>query len=199
MYETLYSNITDNLVDNGYVIIEKALSKELSKKLFLICEDEVGFTQAGISSLKSTHIDNLKRSSLIRWLDEDMYAQSEFLAFTSGLQLYLNRHLYLGLNNYESHFATYKEGDFYEKHLDVFENIKNRVVTTVYYLNKDWVLGDGGELLIYDQESTLLQRVVPESGTLVIFISERFPHEVLPTNKKRHSIAGWFRVDKIIL
>jgi len=27
----------------------------------------------------------------------------------------------------------------------------------------------------------------------VIFLSERFPHEVLPAKKKRHSIAGWFR------
>jgi len=30
---------------------------------------------------------------------------------------------------------------------------------------------------------------------LVIFLSEEFPHEVLPANTHRYSIAGWFRVN----
>lgn len=197
MYETLYSNITDNLVKNGYSIIEQALNSELNQTLFSICQDESGFSKAGISSANNTHINTLKRSDSTRWLDEDMQAQSEFLAFAKGLQLYLNRHLYLGLSYYESHFAIYKEGDFYEKHLDSFKNFKNRVVTTVYYLNEDWVTGDGGELLVYDMEDKLVVTVSPKSGTLVVFLSENFPHEVLPTIKNRHSIAGWFRVDKL--
>jgi len=197
MYEVLYSNITDELVNNGYIIVKKALGLELNKSLLMLCQDEIGFSQAGISAANNVHTNSLKRRDSTRWLDEDMHAQSEFLAFAKGLQLYLNRHLYLGLSYYESHFAIYKEGDFYEKHLDVFANFKNRVVTTVYYLNEEWTPGDGGELLIYDIEGNLIQKVIPESGTLVIFLSERFPHEVLPAKKKRHSIAGWFRIDKI--
>jgi len=31
-----------------------------------------------------------------------------------------------------------------------------------------------------------------------VFLSDKFPHEVLPAKKKRHSIAGWFRVDKTL-
>jgi len=197
MYETLYSNIADNLVKNGYIIVEEALNIELNKTLFSICQDETGFKKAGISGAGAMHLDSLKRSDSIRWLDEDMQAQSEFLDFAKGLQIYLNRHLYLGLNYYESHFAIYKEGDFYEKHLDSFKNFKNRVVTTVYYLNEDWVFGDGGELLVYDVADKLIVSVSPKAGTLVVFLSENFPHEVLPTMKNRHSIAGWFRIDKI--
>lgn len=30
---------------------------------------------------------------------------------------------------------------------------------------------------------------------MVVFLSEKFPHEVLKANRKRYSIAGWFRVD----
>jgi SM-20-related protein len=30
---------------------------------------------------------------------------------------------------------------------------------------------------------------------LVVFLSEEFPHEVLPTATDRYSIAGWFRVN----
>jgi SM-20-related protein len=35
--------------------------------------------------------------------------------------------------------------------------------------------------------------IVPHGGTLVVFLSERFEHEVLPTARARVSLAGWFR------
>jgi SM-20-related protein len=35
--------------------------------------------------------------------------------------------------------------------------------------------------------------IKPTAGTLVLFESERFVHEVLPAADKRYSIAGWFR------
>jgi len=196
-YDALYEKIADDLVTFGYSIVTQALPLEFNKKLLGLCSDTSGFVQAAIVGASNALVDSKRRSSAIRWLDEDMFVQSEFLGFARGLQLYLNRHLYLGLSYYESHFAIYKEGDFYEKHLDALKYSKNRVVTTVYYLDEAWGQSDGGELLIYDETQSLLQRVTPESGTLVVFLSERFPHEVLPTKRERHSIAGWFRIDKV--
>ena len=38
-------------------------------------------------------------------------------------------------------------------------------------------------------------RVTPSFATLVCFLSERFPHEVLPAKRPRYSIAGWYRVN----
>ena len=35
--------------------------------------------------------------------------------------------------------------------------------------------------------------VLPRGGTLVVFLSDRFPHEVLPARRERLSLAGWFR------
>jgi SM-20-related protein len=70
-----------------------------------------------------------KRRDKILWLNEDAAIQSEYLVFMSGLQAYLNRTLFLGLNYYESHFAIYEEGDFYEKHLDAFKKFNHRVLT----------------------------------------------------------------------
>lgn len=29
----------------------------------------------------------------------------------------------------------------------------------------------------------------------MLFLSEEFPHEVLPASRERYSIAGWFRVN----
>jgi len=68
------------------------------------------------------------------------------------------------------------------------------VLSTVLYLNRDWQPGDGGELLMFDDEDTcLLEAVTPEYGKLIIFLSERFPHEVAIAHRERQSIAGWFR------
>jgi len=197
MYEKLYSEITDSLVENGYIIIENALKKKLSSKLLSSAKNERDFKRAGISGAGDLHLDNDRRRDKIHWLDNTDEAQKEFLEFTDGLREYLNRSLYLGLSYYESHFAIYDKGDFYETHLDAFKNSKNRVVTTVYYLNDEWSENDGGELIVYNENNKKIAKVMPNSNTLVVFMSEKFPHEVLSANKKRYSIAGWFRVDKV--
>ena len=197
MYEKLYSSITDALVDNGYIIIENALEQELSPKLLNAANSEKDFKRAGISGAGDLHLDNERRRDKIHWIDESETSQKEFLEFADGLREYLNRSLYLGLTYYESHFAIYDKGDFYETHLDCFKNSKNRVVTTVYYLNETWNESDGGELIVYDEDENYLAKVTPDANTLVVFMSEKFPHEVLSANKKRYSIAGWFRIDKI--
>jgi len=194
--ETLYEKITDALVDDGYIVIEDALSPSLNQSLLTYVQELQTYKRAGISSSDALHVDSSRRRDKIHWLDEDGGAMSGFLSFADGLKNYLNRSLFLGLSYYEAHFAKYEEGDFYEKHLDAFQNSKNRVVTTVYYLNDRWHQEDGGTLLLYDKEERLLQEIAPKNNTLVIFLSEQFPHEVLPAKQTRYSIAGWFRVDK---
>jgi len=197
MYQQIYAKAADALVDCGYIVIENALDEALLAALSNLCRDESGFVQAGISDGDAT-IEREIRSNVIRWIDKDVDGpQTAFLEFMQDLQEYCNRHLFLGLNYYESHYAVYKIGDFYERHMDAFKNYKNRVLSTVLYLNEEWQSDDGGELLIYDEAENLIERVVPKMGTLVIFLSEKFPHEVLVAKKKRYGIAGWFRVDKI--
>jgi SM-20-related protein len=197
MYEQLYSQITDALVKDGYIVIENALESQLSQELSQISKNITNYKQAGISH-KST-LDKNRRKDKIQWLDANDVVTCKYIAFANGLQNYLNRHLYLGLKYYEAHFALYEAGDFYEKHLDAFKNSKNRVVTSVYYLNEVWKSDDGGELVIYDKNNVYIKKVIPNINTLVVFMSEEFPHEVLPASAKRHSIAGWFRVDEQIL
>ena len=196
MNEELYSKITDALVEEGYVVIENALDSKLPIELKNFALTQTDFKQAGISGAGDLHLDANRRRDKIQWIEEDNTVQSEFLNFANGLKDYLNRELYLGLSYYESHFAIYNKGDFYETHLDAFKNSKNRVVTTVYYLNEEWNESDGGELVVYDENHNFLAKVLPNANTLVVFLSDKFPHEVLPAKKKRYSIAGWFRVDR---
>lgn len=196
MYQKQYEQITDALVKDGVIVIKNSLDPKLWTELLDSAKNEQDFHKACISGSGDLHLDSNKRKDKIHWLDDNGSAQSDFLAFSDGLREHLNRELYLGLSYYESHFAIYDEGDFYEIHLDSFKNFKNRVVTTVYYLNDEWGEDDGGELIVYDEDKNFLAKVIPDANTLVVFMSEKFPHEVLPAKKRRYSIAGWFRIDK---
>lgn len=195
MSQALYSTITDSLVQDGYVVVEHAISSALSLSLLNLAKKSKNFRRAGISARKKIHSD--KRRDKILWLDEDRSTQSEFIGFANGLKEYLNRELFMCISYFESHYALYEKGDFYEKHYDAFKNSTNRVVTIVYYLNEEWNEKEGGgELMVYDEQDNFIEKVFPHANTLVVFLSEKFPHEVLRANRKRYSIAGWFRVDK---
>ena len=196
MNKKLYEKITDALVDKGYIIIDDALSPKLTEQLLEIAKTKNSYKKAGISSTSKLHIDKTKRSDKISWLDEDGGIQSKYLLWMEGLQSYLNKELYLGLSYFETHFAIYEEGDFYEKHFDAFKNSKNRVVTVVYYLNEEWDESNGGELVIYDENHNYLTTVTPHKNKMIVFMSDKFPHEVLPTKATRYSIAGWFRMEE---
>ncbi len=197
MNKNIYSKIADALVADGYIVLENVLELEVAPKLLEVAKNIKEYKNAEISSACATHLDTNARRDKICWLDGKESAEAELLDFCGGLREYLNRELFLGLSYYESHFAVYEVGDFYEKHLDAFKNFKNRIVTTVYYLNESWNEADGGELIVYDEQNNFLKKVLPEGNTLVVFLSEKFPHEVLSSRKKRYSIAGWFRVDKV--
>ena len=76
------------------------------------------------------------------------------------------------------------------------------MLSVVVYLNDNWSDDDGGELILYDNQllassdtDTRIVIVTPNLGTIVVFLSEEFPHEVLPAKGDRYSIAGWFRLN----
>jgi SM-20-related protein len=142
--------------------------------------------------------DQSIRSDSIRWLDVLRPAERDYLALMERLRLHLNQRLLLGLFDHEAHFARYAPGEFYRRHVDAFraaatDTRARRVLTTVVYLNDDWRTQDGGELVVCDQDEREVVRVLPCAGTAIFFMSEEFPHEVLPAARERLSIAGWFR------
>ncbi len=194
MSQELYSTITDSLVQDGYIVIPHAMNSTLSQSLLNLAKKSKNFRRAGISARKKINSD--KRRDKILWLDEDSSTQSEFISFANGLKDYLNRELFMCITYFESHYALYEKGDFYEKHYDAFKNSANRVVTIVYYLNEEWDEKEGGgELIVCDDNDNFITKVFPHANTLVVFLSEKFPHEVLKAKRKRYSIAGWLRVD----
>ncbi|EJL6678251.1 2OG-Fe(II) oxygenase [Vibrio cholerae] len=138
------------------------------------------------------------RSDKIQWLDLSMgQPVQDYLERMEQIRCEVNRHFFLGLFEYEAHFAKYEAGDFYLKHLDSFRGNENRKLTTVFYLNENWTPADGGELKIYDLQDNWIETLAPVAGRLVVFLSERFPHEVLEAHADRVSIAGWFRTNGV--
>ena len=129
------------------------------------------------------------------WLDGSSAAQQDYLLAMEQLRGALNQQFFMGLAEYEAHYAVYPPGGFYQRHLDSFRGSNPRRVTTVFYLNENWQADDGGELRVYrDQDDGVGLGILPAQGTLVIFLSDRVPHEVKPGHRERLSIAGWFRV-----
>ena len=55
----------------------------------------------------------------------------------------LNRALFLSLKDYETHFAIYPPGTFYEKHVDQFQSSGARKISFAFYLNENWTQSDG--------------------------------------------------------
>lgn len=140
------------------------------------------------------HNDSI-RNDRICWLTGASQAERQCLDFLSCFMGILNRKLLLGLVELECHYALYQQGRFYRKHVDGFRDHRSRVVTVILYLNPAWQVEDKGELVLYDSLSTqIVTRVLPAAGTFVCFLSEDFPHEVLPPGRDRVSVSGWFRV-----
>ena len=191
-----YDAIADALTGPGFIVLDGAFSADVINGLVeLIAARDSQLKPAGIGREAGFQLDQSVRGDAIEWLEPVDSAVTEFLSAMDKLRQALNQRLYLGLSDYEAHFARYAPGAFYKKHRDAFRGKPGRKVSSVLYLNPDWDRLAGGELVLYDEagEGELL-RLAPECGRLVIFLSEDFPHEVLPATRSRQSIAGWFRI-----
>lgn len=178
----------------GFVAVENSLSPAVLARLDGGCCDSAAFAPAGVGrGGQRTHDANI-RGDVIRWLDDSKAIDHSFLTVMEELRIGLNQQLFLGLLHYECHYAIYGVGAHYDRHLDTLSGQKNRLLSTVVYLNDEWAPADGGELLLYRASNPIaIARILPKPGLMVLFLSEEFPHEVLAAKKTRHSIAGWFR------
>ena len=187
-----FDTILAAFYQHGWVWLPNFLNHDLNAALLHEAQHQANLTPAGIGRQSAHQLNPQIRRDATQWFDGQSAAQQQYLALMAQLQLIFNRRCFLGLFDFECHFARYNKGDYYQKHVDAFSGRSNRVLTTVLYLNN---VPSGGELVIYDENEVELTRVLPQAGLLVTFESERFPHQVLPAEFERFSIAGWFRKD----
>jgi SM-20-related protein len=193
-----YDCIANDLMHQGWCVVSGYFSAGLLSDLKLRIrhlDAEQSLTAAGIGRGDDNNQDRSIRRDKTRWLERKDITEIAFLDEMEILRCELNRRLMLGLFMFEAHFAQYNPDAFYKRHLDSFNGRKNRIISTVLYLNHGWKTEDGGMLALYKDEATHtpFASVMPENGTFVLFLSEEIPHEVQSTQRPRASIAGWFR------
>lgn len=194
----LIDEVADALDGQGYIVIDdafpQALALALRDEALQLAEDQL--KPAGTGRNHDHHLNTQIRADAICWLEPATDATMAYLSLMDEVRKGLNSRLYLGLFEYECHYARYEPGAFYKTHLDAFGGKRNRVISTVYYLNQDWPAANHGELVLYASDAMeRIATVAPTFNRLVMFLSERFPHEVLPTRQTRHSLTGWFRIN----
>jgi len=197
-----FDTICQGLHQRGWAVVPDFLVQEQWQPLLLRARAIDHYQLAGVGRGDNLQHNDSVRISLIHWLNDNHAIDRSWLCVMEELRLCLNRSLFLGLFEFEAHYACYPPGAFYKRHLDAFKGTNNRIVSTVFYLNPDWGDDDGGNLAIYPEQTHQAMggviEVQPKAGTLVVFLSEDIPHEVLKTIKTRYSIAGWFRINPSI-
>ena len=191
-FDLLIDSYLDNNIGIDTGFLNKALANGLQKNIEQLQRDDKMAT-AGIGNDDVKDDKQRMRGDKIYWLDKenDNIYETEFLQQVDDFVEYLNRTCYTGINGYEFHYAVYEEGSFYKRHKDQFRNDNNRKYSLISYLNEDWIEEDGGQLLVYQQES--VQSILPQSQTAVFFKSDEMEHEVAKANRSRMSITGWLK------
>ena len=200
----------NQITDRGYCVIDNFLNPSIIDTLAseILALENRALLHAANTGRAQTTVNTKLRGDSIYWLNESEAspAQQTYFDEMDHLRSGLNQHLYLGLDILESHLALYPIGASYQKHLDRFKANNNaklpqRQISCILYLNKDWLEEDGGYLRLYLHADTTTDGevatvssldIAPIAGRLVMFLSDTFYHEVLPANRARMSLTGWF-------
>lgn len=193
-----HDDILQDLSEQGYAVSEDFLSHAQTAALanVAVARQQAGrLVQARTGKVK-TENESLRGDS-IDWLDERSTEPPviDCLAALEALRLTVNEHLFMNLHELECHVAIYPPGAVYQKHLDQFATgPQSRLLSLVLYLNDGWLGSNGGALRLHlDHDTNDHVDILPAGGRLVLFESSQFWHEVLPSNRPRLSLAGWFR------
>ena len=191
-FDLLIDSFIDNKIGIDKGFINKNLSNGLQQNIVQLQEDGL-MTAAGIGNEEVMDSKQNMRGDKIYWMDKthtNIFEQ-EFLSNVENFIKYLNQTCYTGINGYEFHYAVYEAGSGYKRHKDQFKNNSSRKYSFIHYLNESWEEENGGNLLIYQNDT--VQQISPKSQTAVFFKSDEIEHEVSKSNRSRMSVTGWLK------
>ncbi|ENV04912.1 MAG: 2OG-Fe(II) oxygenase [Acinetobacter sp.] len=180
--------ILDDLNDAGFALIDEVYPNEYVQALVDECSLHLEqFRAAGVQNGVMSHI----RSDHILWIDDQLPIAQQHIQTLEHLSKVLNQAFYLGIKEVEAHFACYHAGEFYTLHRDNPQQKNDRMISTVFYLHKDWQEDWGGQLRLQDKNDQW-HIIQPLPNRLAIFQSDLL-HEVLLSKQQRLSITAWLR------
>ncbi|MFL9922305.1 hypothetical protein PQR75_45020 [Paraburkholderia fungorum] len=131
---------TSALAGNGWCVVPNFLSQTQTQALSTECMDMHDAQLLTRARVGADRAATLLRGDSTRWFQPDALSsrQQTFADRIEALQNALNRDLFLGLVDNESHYAVYRPGAGYARHLDCLRNNDSRVISAVFYLNEAW-------------------------------------------------------------
>lgn len=193
----MIDQIVQELEEHGHCHLKQVIAADDLAQLQTLFESD--FHPARVGKTDGPKRVEEIRGDWISWLDPlNPPPELTFqMIFLKALKDKLNQHFYLGLKDFECHLAKYPAGSFYKKHFDRFSNDSSRSVSFIFYLHQTWQTSDGGELVLYNKNNDVLKTILPEPGSMMIFMSDLFPHEVKICHKERRSLTGWMHTKLI--
>jgi len=201
--ESMIESIVDALATRGWSLTPNFLAPEHVRAVrddVRSCWADGLFREAAIGKGTAASVRGEIRSDHILWLNTNADHESSrpvlrpYWERMEALRQAANRHIFLGAQEFEAHYAVYPAGTWYKRHLDQHRGSQERLLSCILYVNEAWTAADGGILRLYDDaEPEGFCDVVPEGGTFVCFRSDLVEHEVLPAKRERYSITGWLR------
>jgi SM-20-related protein len=144
---------------------------------------------AGMGS--SAARDPTLRGDRIGW-DDEVAAPAVLRDTFERVRRSLNEAAWLGLDRFTVQLAAYPgDGARYVRHRDALAGDPTRRATAILYLNPGWTPAHGGLLRVHGPSGP--RDVEPLPGRLVVFLSDRLEHEVLPCHALRRAATAWFR------
>ncbi|WP_301930287.1 2OG-Fe(II) oxygenase [Ferruginibacter sp.] len=191
-FEELINSFIDTNVGIADHFLSTALSSSLQQNIQQL-QDDKQMKYAGIGNETVADATQQMRGDKISWLDKknNNINEQEFLEKVEDFIDHLNKTCYTGINDYEFHYAIYEEGCAYKRHKDQFKTDNKRKYSLICYLNNDWKVADGGQLMIYQNDTA--QSILPTAQKAVFFKSAEMEHEVLLAHKSRMSVTGWLK------
>lgn len=197
--------IATALADPGWIVLPGFLGPEAVAALrgeFERWQAAGGLRPARIGRDVREQVRSEVRGDLIAWLEPEVLPPDSPLAAWHGrmnlLGAALGDALRLPIATFDGHLTLYPPGTRYRLHVDAPLRASRRIVSAICYLNPDWSPADGGVLRLFTGpgerpgEGAPHLDVAPRAGTLVLFRSADFWHEVRPTLGERLSLTGWF-------
>ena len=194
--------LIEAIAEPGYGVFPNLLSLETQRSLTEMMatnESKDTFVKATVGKGEGGQVRPEIRSDSIFWLDTENPdpISKNWIEGMNTLCERFRSQLFLPVSSYEGHLARYPATGFYKAHLDRHAKTLAREISIIVYLNQDWTSDDGGHLRIYTDSEQGIKGpfidVLPEAGTVVIFRSALFWHEVLPSKRPRLSLTGWLR------
>lgn len=161
---------------------------------FALVELEVA--PAGMGRGPARWIEPAERGDEITWLDPaaSPEALAPLVAAFEQLGEQLRREVYLPVRRFDLQVARYRQpGARYARHVDALRRQvgrANRCATAIYYVNADWTPAAGGELRVFAPGGP--RDLAPLCDRAVVFLSDRVPHEVLPSWRERCAVTAWY-------